>query len=140
MTSRVRTAAAITVGTVLLLSLPVGAAAADKGGAPSQLTWKGQPLSRVVRIDPMAPLVAFEPGPGSFDAQAGDVQQTDDGGDRGGSRRKSVLIGGAAGVGAGLFMGGAACSNEGGWGCPYTGLGGLVGFAIGAGIGAVLGN
>ena len=140
MTSRIRTAATIAVGTVLLLSLPVGAMAADDGGTPFQLTIQEQPLTRLVRIDLLAPFVAFEPGLVVRDAQAGGEEQPDDDGERGGSKRRSVLIGGAVGVGAGVFMGGAACSNEGDWGCPYTGLGGLVGFAIGAGIGALLGN
>lgn len=140
MTPRMRSAATITVGTALLLSLPVGAGAADDGRARSQLTLKGQPLTHFVLIEPMSPFVAVEPGLVSLEAQGGGAQQTDDNGERGGSRRRSVLIGGAVGLGLGIAVGAAPCCNEGNCGCPYTALGGLGGFAFGALIGALLGN
>ena len=76
MTPRKWTAATITVGTVLLISLPVEAVAADDWGAQSQLTVKGQPLSRLVHIDPMAPFVAFEPGLVGLDALVCTVRNT----------------------------------------------------------------
>ena len=84
--------------------------------------------------------VAFEPGLVSLDAQAGGAQQADDDGERGGSKRKSVLIGGAVGTGVGLYVGAMGCCNEGNCACSSTGLGGLLGLAIGAGIGALFGN
>ena len=138
MTPRKWTAATIGVEAALLISLPVDAVAADDRGAQSQLTVNGQPLSRLLHIDPITPF-GFEPGLAGLDT-AGGAQQTGDDGEQGGSRRKSVLIGGAIGLGAGLFMGGAACSNGGSWACRYASLGGLGGFAFGALIGALLGN
>ena len=135
MTATLRIAAVLAVGSVLVLGLPSGAVAGDDEAVPSRLTVKGQPLAALVRTEPMAPFVAFEPGYISVGTQAGGAGQTVSGGKKGGNRRKMMLVSGAMGAGAGFLYGFKMCENH---VCPYFGWGGLVGLGAGFGVGAAL--
>ncbi len=138
---RMRIAAAMVVGLGLVFGFQVGAVAADDEAVPSRLTIQGQPLAQIVRTEPMAPFLAFEPGLVRIGPRAESAVQTPAGSTRRGNRAKKMLIGGAIGVGAGWFMGHAAGANEGGgYLSDYAGIGALTGLGIGLGIGALLGN
>ena len=132
---RMRIAAAMVVGLGLVFGFQVGAVAADDEAVPSRLTIQGQPLAQIVRTEPMAPFLAFEPGLVCVDAQASCAEQSVSGGKQGTSRRKTILVSSAMGAGAGLLYGFKMCENQ---ICPYFGWGGLVGFGMGAGVGALL--
>lgn len=139
--SRMRIAAAMVVGLVLVFGFQDGAVAADDEAVRARLTIQGQPLAQIVHTEPMAPFPAFEPGLVRIGPSAQSAVQIPAGSTRRGNRSKKMLIGGAIGAGAGWFMGYAAGANEGaGYFSDYAGIGALAGLGIGLGIGALLGN
>ena len=129
----IRVAVALVVGSALVFGLPVRAAADEDG--LDHLKLGGHPLAALVRTEPMAPFVAFEAGYIDVGAQASDEGRTVNGGKQAKSRRKTILVSGAMGAGAGLLYGFKMCENQ---VCPYLGWLGLVGLGAGLGIGAAL--
>ena len=139
MTATLRIAAALAVGSVLVLGLPSGAVAGDDEAVRSRLTVKGQPLAALVRTEPMAPFVAFEPGFVRVGAQAGGAGQAANGDKPGeGNRAKTLWISAGIGAGIGLSMGGMRGYNEGSVSSPILPLWGAAGFGVGVGIGALV--
>ena len=136
---RMRIAAAMVVGLGLVFGFQVGVVAADDEAVPSRLTIQGQPLAQIVRTEPMAPFVAFDPAVMSVGEQAsGAAQAASTAKQSGGNRGKILLISAAAGAGAGIAMGASRCGNEGSASCPITALWGAWGLGVGVGVGALL--
>ena len=141
MTARMRIAAVLVVGWVLVFGFPVGAVASDDVTVPSRLTIGGQPLDRLVRTEPMTPFVAFDAAPVRLGTDASGAEQTAGGGNQGGgNRRKTLLISAAVGAGAGMLMGMKRCDNGGSSlrFCPHAGLWSVYGLGVGAGVGALV--
>lgn len=72
---RMRIAAAMVVGLVFVFGFQVGTVAADDEAVPSRLTIQGQPLAGLMRTEPMAPFLAFEPALVSVGEQASGAAQ-----------------------------------------------------------------
>ena len=119
-------------------------AAADEPDATPRLTVGGQPLAKLLRTEPGAPFIAFEPSKVRPARQAGNKGL----GRRGRKVLRSALIGAGIGAGVGMLPGLSHCYNEGGSNCfgrslgyyPYPGYAALAGLGIGAAIEALSGK
>ena len=115
-----------------------GAWATPGDDGASHLTVRGNSLSILVRTEPMAPFVVFESGLLRQSSQGSSSRTGNTGGSFG--LRQRMLFFGAVFGGVGVGMGATRCGSEGSRACPYTAYWGLIGFGIGAGIGALVGR
>ena len=83
MMGTMRITAALVVGVVAVFGFSVEAVAGDDTDIPSRLTLRGQPLDRLVRTEPAAPFVAFDPGLLSLDTQGDVISRSVSGGEQG---------------------------------------------------------
>ena len=125
----------VVMGLAWALGGPSGARVAAGGDPSPQLTVRGHPFSSLVRTQPTAPFVAFQPGVLGQNAEQEPPAKNTNGGSK---LRRNILIYGAAFGGAGLFMAMQRCGNEGGSVCPIWAHWGSIGFGVGAGIGALV--
>lgn len=123
------------MGIVMALLFCVPGCARAEDGYSKRLIFGGSPSSSLVRTEPMAPFVVFEPGVVGRTTKELASEENAKAPNR--MRRNILLYGGILG-GAGLYMAAGRCGNEGGTVCRVWAHWGPLGFGVGAGVGALV--